>query len=176
MPLIAYCLLLFLHPGYHQPDNNFIDWAMERKLVWNDFKAPADQHSPNAALTSSKITINYSYTNESFVWHLHCKFDKNASWGRVKNDYILSHEQGHFDIAEIYTRKLNKALKEYKINTSSLSQDVNKIYEKTMREHQEMQAQYDEQTKFSIDTQQQEQWLKKIKNQLDELKDYAAYT
>jgi len=35
----------------------------------------------------------------------------------VKNDYILSREQAHFDITELYAGKLNKILKAYKPNS-----------------------------------------------------------
>ena len=78
-------------------------------------KQSTDSNSPNAALTGTNIKFDFSYSSETgFKYHITCQFDKNSSWGRVKTDYILSHEQGHFDIAEIYTRKLCKAFREYK--------------------------------------------------------------
>ena len=94
----------------------------------------------------------------------------------MKNDYILSHEQGHFDIAEIHARLLNKQLKVYSVNDiSKVSKEVNKIYEKTMDQLREMQNVYDSETNFSIKTAKQQEWLKKISEELKELEPYAAY-
>ena len=80
--------------------SNLIEWNAERKLTWEDFKAQPDKTSTNAALTSSSINIEFGYTNTGLKYNIKCRFDKNLSWGRIKNDYILAHEQGHFDIAE----------------------------------------------------------------------------
>jgi len=93
----------------------------------------------------------------------------------VKNDHILSHEQGHFDISEIYARKLNKALKAYRPRENSISRDVNEIYKKVMDEKEEYQTKYDKETDFSRNKQQQSEWLEKIKDELDDLDEYANY-
>ncbi len=44
-------------------------------------------------------------------------FDRQRSWvkNEAKLDYVLRHEQGHFDIFEVYTRKIRKALSEKKL-------------------------------------------------------------
>jgi hypothetical protein len=152
-----------------------IDWNADKKLSWSDFKAPIDQSSPNAALTSTIMKYDMSYnSNDGLTFHIHCQFDKNTSWVRVKTDYILSHEQGHFDIAEIYARKFNKALKEYK-PTSEIKKDINKIYQQTIHEFHDRQVQYDKETNFSINKPEQEEWLKKISSELKELAAYANY-
>ena len=46
-----------------------------------------------------------------------------------KTDYILKHEQGHFDIAEIFARKLNKKMSEYKFNKTTYKTDLKNIYD-----------------------------------------------
>jgi regulator of sigma D len=157
-------------------NNSLIDWSADRKLSWDDFKQRPDPSSPNAALTSSIIKYDFGYNNvDGLKFHIHCQFDKEKSWGRSKTDYILSHEQGHFDIAEIFARKLNKAFKEY-TPASNIKKDINKIYSDLMHQLQAMQAQYDKETNFSINKPQQEEWLKKIKDQLKELEAYANYS
>jgi hypothetical protein len=171
----------FLFTGLWQPssikqDNSFIDWSSGKKLSWNDFRAAPDKNVTVAALTSTNIKIDFGYDNENNIeYHIRCRFDKNKSWGRVRNDYILSHEQAHFDIAEIYARKLNKVLKTYKPNENNISKDVNNIYEKMMKEYYDEQEVYDRETNFSINHTKQEEWLKKINEDLKDLKDYANY-
>ncbi len=158
-----------------EQNNSLIDWSADRKLSWADFKADPDPSSPNAALTSSIIKYDFAYNDaEGFKFHIHCQFNKSNSWGRTKTEYILSHEQGHFDITEIFARKLNKAFKEYKPG-SDIKKEVTKIYKDTMHQLGEMQAQYDKETNFSRNKPQQEEWLKKITDGLKELQSYANY-
>ena len=156
-------------------DSSLIDWSEDKKLSWSDFKAEPEKGYAAAALTSTNIKIDFGYKDETLQYHIRCRFDKNKSWGRVKNDYILSHEQAHFDIAEIYARKLNKVLKTYKPNENNISQDVNKIYETLMHEYYNRQEEYDKETNFSINKVKQEEWLKKVSHDLSELKNYSNY-
>ena len=93
----------------------------------------------------------------------------------MKNDYILSHEQAHFDIAEIYARKLNKLLRSYKPDENNFTRDVNKIYENVMKEYNDMQEEYDQETNFSINKIKQEEWLGKVSKELDNLNKYSKY-
>jgi hypothetical protein len=170
--LLAVTLLRIFPLGQ---DSSLIEWNAERKLNWNDFKAAPDPGSPNAALTYSIIKYDFSYNEtDGLLFHIHCEFDKNISWGKTKTDYILSHEQGHFDITEIFARKLNKAFKEYK-PASNVKKDVNKIYLDTMHQLGDRQSQYDKETNSSINIAEQERWLKKIKDELKELVGFANY-
>jgi hypothetical protein len=152
-----------------------IPWSAERRLGWEDFRGKPDNNSTNAALTSSGIEFGYNYGEKGFGYTINCMFEKNKSWGRLKTEYILSHEQGHFDISEIHARKLNKALKSYRVNPSTLSKDVQSIYQQIMKEQTEMQSEYDEVSDHSRNKQQQAIWLKRINTQLEQLKDYAGY-
>ena len=172
-------LLLFLpisavHNGNDQP-KSYIDWTIARKLTWNDFQAPADNRSGNAALTNAGITIDFSYHGSELVYSVFCRFDKTKSWVKIKTDYILGHEQGHFDIAEIYARKLFKALRAYHPDEKNLSRDINKIYREMMLAFHEEEADYDRETNFSIEQQQQAAWKKRISDELESLKDFAEY-
>jgi hypothetical protein len=168
-------MISFSRIFFSAQDDSFIDWDAHKKLIWDDFRQSPDPGSPNAALTSAVIKYDFAFSStEGLKFHIRCQFDKNKSWGRVKTDYILTHEQGHFDIAEIFTRKLNKAFKEY-TPTSNLKQDIYKIYGEVMHQFHEVQEQYDRETNFSINHPQQVEWSRKITQQLDDLKPYADY-
>ncbi|MBS1933324.1 MAG: DUF922 domain-containing protein [Bacteroidetes bacterium] len=156
--------------------NPLIEWKEGSRLTWDDFKRRPDPNSPNAALTGSSIKFNFHYSDNNLQYHIQCLFDKSSSWGRVKTDYILSHEQGHFDITEIYARKLNKALKEYVVkDPDNLSKDLNRIYQTEMKELNEFQNKYDKETNFSINKDKQAEWLVKIRNELKGLEGFAEY-
>jgi uncharacterized protein DUF922 len=155
--------------------NNLIPWNASRKLTWSDFKGTPDPHSSNAALTSSNINIEFGYDDKGFQYAIKCNFDKNRSWVRIRNNDVLVHEQGHFDIAEIYARKLNKLMKAYRFNAKTASTDVNGLYENAMKQHRQIQIQYDNDTDYSRNKQKQEEWLKKIADDLEGLETFANY-
>jgi len=169
--ILSLTLLMFLS----STQTNLIEWGAERKLTWKDFKAHPDKNSTNAALTSSSINIEFGYNNSGLKYNIKCRFDQSLSWGRIKNDYILAHEQGHFDIAEIHARILNKSLKAYKFNSRTVGKDVNRIYESIMKEHHAFQNQYDQETNYSRDPAQQNAWKIKIEETLQGLQDYGNY-
>ena len=157
-------------------DDTSIPWTATRRLTWDDFQSRPDENATNAALTSSKITFKYSYdSDKGFTYNIGCLFEKNGSWGRVRTDYILAHEQGHFDIAEIYARKLNKMIKAYRFNASTAQKDVPALYQKIMNELAAMQNQYDSDTDFSRDKEQQAAWSEKINRELYKLNEFAGY-
>lgn len=156
-------------------NDDVIQWKSTYRLNWSDFKAPPPANAANAALTSSGIMMKFGTDGESLHYEISCNFVKNNSWGRIRNEHILAHEQGHFDIAEIFARKLNKELKAYRFNSRSVSKDVNNIYKNVMDQLLQMQNLYDEQTDFSRNFGQQKEWLEKIDNYLTALNDYAGY-
>ncbi|MBS1946140.1 MAG: DUF922 domain-containing protein [Bacteroidetes bacterium] len=176
MKILLQLLLTACAISFKPVTSSLIDWNANRKLTWDDFRAKPDKNSPNAALTGTNIRFDFSYnSSQGFQYHITCQFDKNKSWGRVKNDYILLHEQGHFDIAEIYARRLCKAFREYHPNVQSAKNEVATIYEKTMDKLSKAQKQYDLETGFSINKEKQIEWQRKIEGELKSLQAYADY-
>ena len=156
----------------HTGNNDLIQWSNSHRLTWNDFMAVPPEHAYNAALTCTSIEMRFTYNGEGLDYVISCNFDKNSSWGRIKNDYILAHEQAHFDMAEIYARRLQQAIKDYTVNEKTLGRDMNALYKKTMDELQQMQKLYDDETDHSRNAPQQKLWLVKIGNMLNALPSY----
>lgn len=174
--LIKYFFLLFiiipLFSSSQSKNEELLDWSASRKLTWNDYKAKPDPESDAAATTTSYLAIEYNITSSSFSYKIQSRFSKTRSWGLHKTAYILSHEQGHFDIAEIFARKLHQKMSEYKFNKRTYQNDLNKIYNEILDEKEKMQNDYDKETNHSIKKERQVEWLNKI---AVILKDYTAY-
>lgn len=173
IPLLLLCL-----PAWSQTagrNEDVLKWNADRKLTWSDYKASPDPDSDAAASTTTYLAIEYNMSNGDFGYKITSTFSKTRSWGRHKSDYILSHEQGHFDIAEIFARKLNKKMSEYKFNNRTYQKDLKKIYDDVTEEKEELQNQYDKETKHSINKEKQAEWLKKIEGLLKEYEAYANY-
>lgn len=165
---VLLCAVSAMHPD----KDDLIQWSNLRRLNWSDFMAVPPEHAYNAALTCSSIEMRFTYNGELLDYVISCNFEKSRSWGRIKNDYILAHEQGHFDIAEAYARRLHKAIKNYPINEKTLGRDMNALYKKTMDDLQQMQKQYDDETDHSRNVPQQKLWLVRIGKMLDVLPSY----
>lgn len=169
-------ILLFPIASLAQDRNEeTIAWAPARKLAWTDFKANPDPASDAAASTTTLIGIEYNIANNNLTYNINCRFSKDRSWGLHKTPYILAHEQGHFDIAEIFARKLHKAMSEYNFDKKSFQKDLKRIYQDIMKEKEEWQEKYDKETRHSINKQKQAEWLEKIETTLNELVAFASY-
>ena len=172
-PLLAQPFSEELHSSVKK-EEDYVPWSYDRKLSWEDFKADTPSETADAALTTTYVGFSYSKTGSRINYNIECKFQKSRSWGRVKTDYILKHEQGHFDIAEIFSRKLNKEIKEY-LAKSRNHEGLNPIYSKLMSEKREMQEEYDSETNHSINKSKQAEWNEKIEEMLIELDPHSDY-
>lgn len=156
-------------------DDEVLEWNGSRRLTWADYKAVPNPESDAAASTTTYLGIDYNITSTSFSYKIYSRFSKTRSWGLHKTAYILSHEQGHFDIAEIFARKLHKKMSEYTFNRKTYEKDLKKIYIDVTKEKEEMQNRYDKETNHSINKEEQANWLKKIAAMLEEYADWADY-
>jgi len=157
-----------------EDDDEFIEWTPQR-LTWSDYKAKPSASSDAAAITSTALGMEYHVRSNTLTFKITCRFSKKRSWGRHKTEYILLHEQGHFDITEIFARKLAKELRAYKFNSKKFQDDLNKIYTKVMEDKEKFQNQYDDETDYSRNKIMQAEWLKIIQKELEALEEWADH-
>src|SRR5678810_497929 len=136
-----------------------IPWELDKRLVWDDFLCEPKVGSDAVASTSTSLGIAYQLSNGELRYHITCYFNKEKSWGLMKTDYILAHEQGHFDITEIFARKLNEALQNYKFNKKTYKRDIGQIYQFIVSQKEEYQKMYDSETDHSRNRRTQYDWL-----------------
>ena len=168
-------LLLPLTGPAQESAEEMIEWTAGRPLTWSDYKGEPNPDSDAAATTTTLVGIEYHISNNQFSYSIQCRFSKNRSWGIHKTSYILSHEQGHFDIAEIFARKLHKEMMAYKFNKKTFEKDLKNIYNRVMTEKENFQNQYDRETRHSIHKENQYAWLARIEELLAETEAYADY-
>lgn len=98
--------------------DNFILWQENKKLKIQDFKAEnndttkVNQQQFLGAISAIRIEYSSFQRNKNSVPDFSIKtyFDPNESWMLLKNDYVLQHEQIHFDLTELYARKMRKSV------------------------------------------------------------------
>jgi hypothetical protein len=168
-------LILTIGATAQGKNEELIRWNESQKLTWADYKGKPRENSDAAASTATYLGFEFNVRKDGFDYKITCTFSKTKSWGLHKTDYILIHEQGHFDIAEIFARKLNKMMREYKFDKNNFKEDLKTIYQSIAVEKDAFQNQYDEETNHSIKRDKQAEWLTKISNHLKELEDFSDY-
>lgn len=170
----AYSRTEYVPPTAHE-DDGLLPWAGDRRLAWDDFQCAPLRNTEAVALTSTSLGITYKLRNGQFVYNINCAFSKRHSWGLLKTNYILAHEQGHFDITEIFARKLHRRLQNYRFNERTFKQDINAIYQTTVKEKELFQELYDHQTDHSRKKVRQEEWLVRIEALLQDSAPFQNY-
>jgi hypothetical protein len=84
---------------------------------------------------------------------------------------LLQHEQRHFDLCEVYARKLRQKLAK-RSWTGDDADKIDRIYQHLYKELNERQLKYDEETVHGLDTDKQHEWNEQIAKELNELTDY----
>lgn len=167
-------LLLLVGISKNASAQDTIYWSPHYKLTWDDFKAIPDSSSPYGAISYPGIKYSLSANEDSFSTKVICFFIKSRSWVKIHSTIGLTHEQGHFDITELFARKLRKAFAEYKFNYSTVGKDIDNLFLLNKQQRHKMDILYDKETDFSRNRKQQLFWNKKIKEELDKLKIYAT--
>ena len=98
--------------------DDFILWQENKKLKIQDFKAEnkdtvkVNRQQFLGAISAIRIEYSSFQRNKNSVPDFSIKtyFDPNESWMLLKNDYVLQHEQIHFDLTELYARKMRKSV------------------------------------------------------------------
>jgi len=155
-----------------------IEWAPDIKLEWADFKAKEKTTAGFAVATSTcgfgleSETLNGNTSHKIFV-----RFYCDESWrnSNVNIPAVLAHEQLHFDICEIYGRKLYKELLKLKSSGKLDNKKVENIYNNMMNAYNEYQDLYDLETDHSTNGKKQQEWNEKVKRELISLEAYSAY-
>jgi hypothetical protein len=158
-----------------ETNEDIIPWKMERLLAWDDFLCAPQKQGDAVASTSTSLGIAYQLKNNKLSYKITCHFSKHKSWGSLKTEYILAHEQAHFDITELHARKLYEALYNYEYKPASFKNDIAAIYERIVKEKEEMQEAYDGETDHSRKRRLQYDWLEKIDKMLSETEMFAVY-
>ena len=153
-----------------------IEWTPQYKLVWADFRQAPDSTNPFDAHTFWNIAYSCQYINNVLSIDMHCTFDRTQSMVKKgkKTDYLLSHEQGHFDIAEIFRRRFCKILQDTILYSKNLQTTIQGIFDRIFKETDNMQNLYDKETNHSKIVLKQEEWKKKIASDLNGSSQYSA--
>jgi hypothetical protein len=164
------CLCSLVHL-FTTPADETITWSEKRFLTWTDFTGKPLPSTPNAALSQVSILPHAEATGEELTFEVSAIFTPAQSWVRADKmtPYLLKHEQDHFDIGELFARKMRKELAQKVFVQKTFSADYKTITGRISAEFLKFTEEYDLETKHSLVKEKQEQWDIKIAKGLKEL-------
>ena len=151
----------------------FIEWNNERPISWNDYGVRTFGKPSSFALTSVTHSVRGGIVDGKPNFQVKVLFVKKDSWtSDTTNVRLFEHERLHFDIAELYGRKIRKQVE------SLGNQGVTKLstYRRYVRllldEYKRKSVSYDEETNHGAVLESQLEWNKFIAHELNRLVDY----
>lgn len=163
MQLEKLILLVFLVFSPICLKSQTIKWDENRPLMWSDFKGKLGFGWSASTYTQ----INYTYKVLNFDCQYLINFDiesafypKNSmSWSHFNGDdeYLLKHEQLHFDINELFARKFAVAVHSA-VFTDNFKSEIEDIFNKNWAECRAMQSKYDSESEHSRNSKMQYRW------------------
>lgn len=145
--------------GWIAPEGKILNY---RTLTWSDFQQHEDKEFANklkaqnlqaAAYVCPAIyyTADSGYKQENgrlkFKFHVKCAFQSHAfvreSTKQEKSNYVLIHEQDHYDIALNYANILYAELSSKDYSTDKYKDELHKIYHDINVRYNALQEQYD---------------------------------
>lgn len=176
--LIIISFLFVSLQGLAQGEELKIDWEADKKLTWADFQGKPDPNISYHANTNSGIAFSWSLRTSGdaaeFIYSVSNSFYPLKSWvkGKKGSRELLAHEQLHFDISELYARKLRQQLATYELG-EDVKQDLNGIYQKNEEGRRQMQELYDQETDHGLKKEAQARWQAFIEGELLKLAEFS---
>jgi len=157
-----------------------IPWSATRKLDWRDFRAKAP-----GELTGARSVLSYRYSIGCRDQQLHATitafFLPDQSWvayriisSGLASPVGLRHEQTHFDLKELYARRVRKMFAELATPCPRSDDELFAMAERILREEGATQRRFEDETRNGENERRQIEWEKRVAGELDALKGFAA--
>ena len=157
------------------PAQEKIHWDSDRQLSWGDFRGKPDPGLGFTALTAWAVGYRVSSRTmdgtTSLDVSVECYFDPRESWVKRKDatEYLLMHEQMHFNIGELLARDLRKRISETDFGEEAPFAVMEALYDKVFREYAELGDRYDAETLHGLRKEAQLEWNERILTDLKRL-------
>ena len=163
---------ILLGTSTETPD--IIYWDTDRRLSWSDFEGtPRYDYESISALTSSGIVHYKGCKNDKIIYKVRAYFEKKESWVKeeARTKHHLTHEQLHFDITELYARKLRKALADRQFSCGE-EEEFEEFVSNFLENWQYDQRAFDIHTRHSLDKIRQREWFFRVGMEMSVFNDY----
>ena len=170
-PLLAKSVQVKFTDFNQQPEGDTIYYSVNRPIKWDDFKG-----KPGGGPYAAEVFVSVGYAEHVEVvkgiiyvaLSIKTYFPKSAAWvnNNAQTSYALNHEQRHFDIARIIAERFKNNIIAAPLPVENYDGAINVAYLETLRQAYAMQTLYDKETSHGTDNAGQEEWNRRIDEQL----------
>jgi hypothetical protein len=144
---------------------NGLAWSSARALGWPDFQGAAPADGSEGALTAYSLVYGLTCTGRNFDFAVSAAFLPSRSWVKPVvlanpdlNARTLRHEQTHFNLTEVYARRMRKYFAALVNPCSQSDDDLREQADRLVAAEAADQAHYDSDTGHGLDSSSQQWW------------------
>jgi hypothetical protein len=167
--LLFLSAILFSFSSNNPESRDVIVWNEYRPLRWDDFQGKRSEDAAGDAGTVVQIKAKPYMVKDNVKYDVSAVFVKTKSWSDAQSPELLAHEQLHFDIAELYARKIRQEIAALSEAGENEVKVYNRAIQKLLHESNEVDIQYDLETLHGALQKKQSAWSADVKKQLQEL-------
>ncbi len=161
-------------------NDSILEWNSKDGLSWSDYLGTPNEDVFGYAMTSYKIEIIPSDVlvdeNDMVIGYenlsVKANFYKYYSWTIDRSNNLLQHEQLHFDIAELFARKMRKEYRKSQANKDASFNTYLELHNFFWKKCRKYQIKYDDETRHGLEEEINEKWIVKVNEELEVLKDF----
>jgi hypothetical protein len=174
--IVAIFLLVnAVNGAYAQSKTDSIYWCRDYRLKWSDFQGIPEKGTGWEAISYTSVKIVEEEEKGVTNYLVNSYFLKRRSWTRDTTDAsLLEHERLHFDMAELFARKIRAAIESLKKRGGSKTESYDTVIASILRERRVWGELYDEETDHGLETSKQTEWFIKIQKELKMLEAYST--
>ena len=91
-------------------DRNLIAWNLQDRIEWDDFHGEPRLDTPFDATIMTNIRHHYRIEFGQLHYDVQAYFYPKHSWARRQSPALLEHERLHFDLTQVYAKRLRDYL------------------------------------------------------------------
>lgn len=148
-----------------------VEWEEGKPLTWEDYRLRVFRSNKGQlAITSVKHSVR-GYLNDDIPdFEVKVLFVKDDSWTTDRTDAeLLAHEQLHFDIGELFRRRIVKRINGLRKQGEKQKAIYRYVIRKELSEFRIFSKSYDKATRHGSLKEEQEKWQRDVWEQLQRL-------
>ena len=157
-----------------------IPWSSTWRLTWANFQGRPPTAGNEGARTAYGLYYAWSCKGERFGFRVVAGFHPTRSWVKqavvknpAENARVLRHEQTHFDITEVFARRLRKELGSVSRPCAQSDAALKAIARRIVDEERRTQQRYDSESNHGLIENRQADWNFEVAKMLQAVERYA---
>ena len=152
-------------------------WSKQQPLRWNDYRVSQRNTIKHGFAVSAITSYQYYFLPRELhtdsCLNVLTLFRKKTSWVKdTVEQIVLEHEQIHFDIAELYARKIRERFQSFRGTQCSVS-DIYYQVDSLLDAADRYQELFDRDTFYGRSSRIQERWRDQMDTELKQLEEFS---